>query len=177
MLSMTLIGDRMIRTSVDKRMIPITRNSLNIDCSPRIGISQWTIPWHWRYFFRLSKAMYPGAPSIKILRKLWTFLQSIASCPSARSTGSMNAHKQQTGINKTQRTTRHRWKWMDTSERRSPPVKAWEPKVSSAVVPPSATHQPERIALHPWDQNFHLTHAKRWLACYEGQHIRKRGHR
>lgn len=42
----------------------------------------------------------------------------------------------------------HRCKWMETSVRRSPPVKACDPNVSSAVVPPSATHQPARKSKH-----------------------------
>lgn len=53
----------------------------------------------------------------------------------------MKAHRNATGTKSNQSRMMQRWKWIDTAPR-SPPVKACDPSVSSAVVPPSATHQP-----------------------------------
>jgi hypothetical protein len=94
-------------------------------------------------------------------RKACTSLLRRASCPRARRTGSMNHHNAQTGARSTHRCTRQRWKCTPLQVRRVsrvteikhsvlrphrseglPPVNACDPRVSSAVVPPSATMKP-----------------------------------
>lgn len=90
-------------TSVDRRMMP--SNMLLVTHDIHIIIDE---PWHCKYFFKLSKAIYPGAPMMRTRRKLCTSLLREISCPRARRTGSMKNQRKQTGMSSIQRTMRHR---------------------------------------------------------------------
>lgn len=132
------MGKAMIKIVVEAPIIP---DHLSV----RTTTNKFKIlPWHWRYFLRLSKPTYPGAPMIKTRKNRWTSRDKAAGWPNASNTGSINAHNRETGIRRIHRMITHRWKWTDRSVFRLPPVKDWDPRVSSAVVPPSATHHPKK---------------------------------
>jgi hypothetical protein len=113
--------------------------------------------------------MYGTAPIVRIRRKVCTSLLSCTSCPRASRIGSIHHQSAKTGVNKIQRWTRQRWKCIPRSEG-LPPVNAWEPRVSSPVLPPSATMKPGKIGRRIADST---EKEKAVLASYKGQHISK----
>lgn len=138
MLRATLIGNTTIKTIVDALIIPNTMRW--IYC--KIVYKNIKLPWHWRYFFRLSKPIYPGAPMIRTRKNICTSLLSCFGCPRPRRMGSIKAHKMHTGTRRAHSNTMHLWRWMDRSVGWLPPVNDCDPRVSRAVDPPSATHHP-----------------------------------
>ena len=71
---------------------------------------------------------------------------SSSPCPSASSTGLMNHHSTAAGRYSSPSAIRQRWRTMPTSVLGEFEVYRAEAIVSTAVVPPRATHQPVTIA-------------------------------